>query len=231
MTIPEETLIAYADGELDAEARAAIEHAMGENPEISARIEAHRRLRQRLQAAFAAELEEPISARLLETVRGTRFRRMNRWRPALAIAASLTIGLVLGLGWTRRAELMIGGSDERILARGALARALSQQLGGEVPRDATVRVGISFVAKSGGYCRSFTLAGRGAASGLACRRGSDWQIEALNRQPATSGQSPDYRMAGSELDPLVRKAIEERISGDPLDQAGESAARSHDWAR
>src|SRR5580704_14316575 len=37
MTISEETLMAYADGELDAETRASVEAAMREDPEIGKR--------------------------------------------------------------------------------------------------------------------------------------------------------------------------------------------------
>ena len=70
MTISDETLMAFADGELDEAARAAVEAAMREDPEVSKRIARHRALRARLQAGFAAELSEPVPERLTAVLRG-----------------------------------------------------------------------------------------------------------------------------------------------------------------
>ena len=47
MTFSEETLIAYADGELDAATRAALEAALASDPQLAQRIERHRALRAR----------------------------------------------------------------------------------------------------------------------------------------------------------------------------------------
>ena len=60
------TLIdAYADGELDPAARAAVESAMREDPQIEKRVAEHRLLRQRINAAYSAELSEGVPERLL----------------------------------------------------------------------------------------------------------------------------------------------------------------------
>src|SRR3979490_948809 len=70
MTISDETLMAYADGELDAAARAAVESAMREDPQIEKRVAAHRTLRRKVQAAYTAALCEAIPERLLTAARG-----------------------------------------------------------------------------------------------------------------------------------------------------------------
>src|SRR5579862_1257434 len=70
MTFNEETLIAYADGELDAATRAALEAAAASDPQLAARIARHRALRARLQEAFAPVLAEPVPERLLASTRG-----------------------------------------------------------------------------------------------------------------------------------------------------------------
>ncbi len=251
MRIPEETLMAYADGELEGETRAAVERAMREDPEIERRMQRHRNLRQQLQDAFAEELCEPLPKRLLATVRdeqaamrgkvvdlgqplASRAARTSAshmlWGRIGALAASLVIGLVLGVLWMRHGDLITNESEGRLAARGALASALSHQLSGETPADARVRVGLSFLSKSGEYCRAFSLQDPTAASGLACRSDGEWRIETLNR-PGPESPQPAYRMAGSELDPTVLKAIEDRIAGEPLDQGAERAARDSGWSR
>src|SRR5258707_13515564 len=70
MKISDETLMAYADGELDAAARAAVESAMREDPQIEARVAAHRTLRRKVQAAYSAELSEEVPEHLLAAARG-----------------------------------------------------------------------------------------------------------------------------------------------------------------
>jgi anti-sigma factor RsiW len=58
MNFDDETLMAYADGELDGTARAAVEAAMAADAALAERVARHHELRRRLQAAF-----EPVRAR------------------------------------------------------------------------------------------------------------------------------------------------------------------------
>src|SRR6185437_7507864 len=52
MTFSEETLMAYADDELDSETRSAVEAAMETDPEIARRVARHKALRGQLRATF-----------------------------------------------------------------------------------------------------------------------------------------------------------------------------------
>ena len=70
MTISEEILMAYADGELDAATRASVEAAMQEDPEIRKRVAGHRALRETMRGAFSAVLDEPVPDRLIQAARG-----------------------------------------------------------------------------------------------------------------------------------------------------------------
>jgi anti-sigma factor RsiW len=70
MTISDETLMAFADGELEGPARAAVEAAMREDAGIEQKIAQHRALRRQVQAAYARELSEEIPQRLLAAVQG-----------------------------------------------------------------------------------------------------------------------------------------------------------------
>lgn len=73
MSITEERLMAYADGELDATEhateRAQIEAAMKADPAVARRVEQHRAMRARLGGAFSAVLDEAVPDRLLAAVR------------------------------------------------------------------------------------------------------------------------------------------------------------------
>jgi hypothetical protein len=252
MTISDETLMAYADGELDAAARAAVEAAMRENPQIDERVAAHLALRRKVQAAYSAELSEGIPERLLTAVRGAASTRVSnvvnlqdaredaraasarklprsRWQIPGSIAASLIAGVGLGFFmWGPTQSPLMRSAGGALVARGQLARALSNQLATEQSQMSPVQIGVSFLAKSGDYCRTFALSGAVSPSGLACLRGGDWQVQALTQEPGTAGD-PGYRTAGSGMSATMLKSVEDQIAGEPLDQAGEKAARERGW--
>ena len=253
MTISDETLMAYADGELDAAARAALESAMQNDPQIEKRVAQHRALRLRVQAAYSTELSEALPERLLTAARRDPSQKggnvvnlqearaaMERgapraaarwpsWQSAGALAASLVVGVVVGfLMWGRSQSPLVLGPGGALVARGPLAQALSNQLASEQSPSSAVRVEVSFLAKSGEYCRTFSLSGEASPSGLACRHGDEWQVQTLAGGPAAAGDS-EYRTAGSGLPAPILKSVEGQIAGDPLDQAGEKAARARGW--
>ena len=60
MSITEEQIAAYADGELEGEALAQIEAAIAADPALAAKVEAHRALRSQLSAHFAPVLDEAV---------------------------------------------------------------------------------------------------------------------------------------------------------------------------
>ena len=70
MTISDETLMAYADGEVDAATGAIVEAAMQDDPTIRARIAEHRALRSTVRAAFSGVLDEAVPQRLIDAARG-----------------------------------------------------------------------------------------------------------------------------------------------------------------
>jgi hypothetical protein len=111
-----------------------------------------------------------------------------------------------------------------------LARALSNELAGSPASGSAVRIGVSFRAHSGEYCRTFALGARDvrdALAGLACHQEGNWRIDAL--APMKTGTTGAYRMAATELPKSVLAAMDEEIAGDPLDARGEAAARQHEW--
>jgi anti-sigma factor RsiW len=107
-----ELLAAYADGELDAAARARVETWLAEHPEARAELETQRRLSRRNQRLWQASAgpapSETSWARLFEKVQGAlptpvgpvspaaRGRRILRFAaPVLAAAAAAVLGVLL----------------------------------------------------------------------------------------------------------------------------------------
>jgi hypothetical protein len=247
--ISDEILMTYADGEADAATRAQVEAAMREDPEVGRRLARHRALREAMRGAGAAVLDEPVPERLIAAARGrapaagnvvdlSRAREAavrkgpgfsRGWQPA-ALAASLLVGLALGyLGWHGSGALIQANSSGGLVAGAALAEALSTQLSDDRSPARVATAGLSFRAKTGDYCRTFALSGNDAGSGLACHEAKGWSIKVLAQSPSEGGPT-QFRTAGSQLSPAIRAAIEGSIEGEPLDHAGEVAARQAGWA-
>jgi hypothetical protein len=94
-----------------------------------------------------------------------------------------------------------------------------------------VRIGLSYVAKSGSYCRAFATSAAESLVGIACHEGNAWSVRML--MPSESGPSDGkgYRLAGTALPAAITRAIGEQIAGEPLDAAGEVAARDSGWRK
>jgi hypothetical protein len=254
MSIPDETLMAFADGELDQASRAAVESALQSDPELAKRVARHVALRRRLQVAYGSELDDPVPQRLLDAARRTPAQTGNvisleearaaklreaaapaqatwRWRPAAAIAASVIVGFALGYANRNQGStFLVRTADGALNAGGTLAKALSTQLvAGQSPAS-EVRIGVSFLAKDGEYCRTFALKGSVHPSGLACRHGEQWRVESLG-QSNDVDRSGGYRMAATDMSPQTLKAVEDRIDGEALDAAGEAEALHKDWRK
>ena len=69
MSIPDdETLMAYADGELEPAQRAAVEAALAADPTLVVRVEQHRALRRKLNAKFDRVLMETVPDALVAKI-------------------------------------------------------------------------------------------------------------------------------------------------------------------
>lgn len=187
--------------------------------------------RRRLSAAFDGVLDEPVPDRLkallaepapaanVVSLGAARAQRqgMNSWAAWGGMAATLVLGTLIGT------QLMPpSGGDGRLLARGAIAKALDQQLA-SAP-GGTVAVQVSFKAKDGRFCRSFSTE---ASAGLACREPDGaWALQQL---AATTSAGPGMRQAASSLPPAVLAAMDGLMAGDALNAEQEKAARDAGW--
>jgi len=246
----DDILMAFADGELDMAQRADIERESAVDAALRQRVTALTMQRERVAAAFAPVLDEPVPDRLTGLLRPSstsptspstapvvnlgerraareRSARLPSWAQWGGLAASVLMGVLLGM------QLKPSGTDAAIelrdgqwVAGGAVEQALAKQLASQPVAGAPVAVQLSFVDKAGSYCRTFSTA---AMAGLACKQGERWAVQSL--AAAASIPSSAVRQAASALPPAVLSAIDQRIAGDALDPVRERQARDSGWRR
>jgi hypothetical protein len=252
MTHEAQRVMAYVDGELDADARDEFERALAADPSLQAAIERERALRAALAAAYGPVLDEPMPASLQAAVRADNAvvdlaaarRAKQRSAPARrwhwpewgAMAACLVLGVALGFGGVSfvpgaRDDVIARRVDGVFVAQGSLDRVLTDALAADGSASPALAVGLSFKARDGRYCRSFVTGAVTATAGLACRDGGAWQLQALAPAEAASTAPGAYRQAAAALPPALLEAVEKLRDGDMLDAAGERAARARGWQR
>lgn len=241
-------LMAYVDGELDADTAASLTAALAGRPDLMQRVEALRRVRRLVADAYAPVLEEPVPDRLTALLAEPPMRSADvvdlaarrakakapspahplsrRLAPWMAMAAAVVVGVLLSTGERPgfAGDAPVALLDGAPVASGPLRTALETHLASDAQTGA-VRVGVTFAAANG-YCRSFSAQGDAPISGLACRDAGAWQIALLERSQAKEGA--ELRTA-SGLSPTLAAAIEARAKGDMLNAAAERAARDNGW--
>ena len=113
------------------------------------------------------------------------------------------------------------------MARGELALALDKQLASNQRHEDPVQIGVTFKARDGNYCRSFTLR-EAKTAGLACHANGEWQVASTAAAEIPAGQ---MQQAGSAMPAAVLAAIDARIAGDALNATDEDVARLAGWSK
>jgi len=244
MTISDETLMAYLDGELSAEERTRIAAIIERDGVLKARLARQERVLAALKSAFDPALGQQVPERLVSAALTApvswRFRLRQtasqlfgggeaNFVPRSAVfAATLLAGVALGLAF----QLMQGGSSlvapegERLMAQGPLADVLSQGLASENQGEGA-RVGVTFRSKTGALCRTFETGSQTEnLAGVACRTSGGWTVTTLTQVPPR--RNP-YELAGSGMPAAIRGVVDEMIDGEPLDAAQERRARDEGW--
>lgn len=248
--LEDETLMAFADGELDTEQSKQIERALQVDYLLRQRVNQIRQQSARVATAFTAVLDEPIPDRLtkllqtpasaaagpvtptpaivrLDDVRAKRqsIRFVPTWAQLGGMAASVLLGVVLGARFSSLGlDPTIGLSQGQLVASGAIDQALWTQLASEPDTGASVAVQLSFINQSGNYCRTFSTQ---AAAGLACQELGQWvvqQVTATQAQPLGA-----VRQAATTLPPSLLDAVDKTMVNGTLDTAAERQARAQGW--
>lgn len=232
MTFDRSTIAAYVDGELNLVAAKRIENAISTDPELAKSIEQERALRAQLARHFDPVLDERVPDQLsallsgnVESLNDGQSTRASHWlRPSAiqwaAMAASLFIGVMIGGTAMNRDTGYVRDQGGQIVASGELAEALNTQLASTQGSNPVIRIGTSFAAKDGGYCRTFESA---ALDGIACTDGSDWKL----RQTLSGDAASEYRQASAGA--LAEAAAAMMSDEEPFDAAREAAAVRSSW--
>jgi anti-sigma factor RsiW len=124
-TINDEDIHAWADRQLPADRRAAVDEALAHDPALAAKARDVERQNAWLRVALDPLLDEPLPQRLIDAAR-MRARRRRSWR-WLATAAVSAASLVVGIagGWyARDAQLERAGTPTSFAQQAAFTHAL-----------------------------------------------------------------------------------------------------------
>jgi hypothetical protein len=242
MMFDDETLMAYADGELEAGRCREIEAALAGDPELGRRIEAHRRLRADVSGHYQSELEGTVPDGLMDLLQPAQAHveapgsvlpfaaapandRRAIWSNLAAIAASVLIGVLIGGQWPGRdaGDALLRSTPEGLMAAGQLEAALTRDVSGIAGSDG-IRVMFTFASVNDGYCRSFTASGM---AGIACRDDDVWQVRTTGSLPVAGGG--EIRTAASALPLALLQEIDRMSAGDPLGPDGEAELIARGW--
>jgi hypothetical protein len=220
MSIPDETLMAFADGTLPAAEADRIATALDADPALAERVALLADGRRIAARAFRDVLDEPIPARLLAAASPAAAAAANDnrrpWRiVALAAAAGLLLGAFLGT------QLPGNTPADAGLLPARLATALENTSEGG-PVSGT------HLAEGGLYCRRFMLPdGPTTLQGLACRDPEGWRLRVA---VARTTDDTSFEPASAD-DPVIDDILERLGAGPALDAASVTAAQQRGWRR
>jgi hypothetical protein len=258
MEVTEEVLAAYADGELDDARRPEVEQALAANPQLAARLQHYRALQERLRGTYDDVLNEPLPARLIETLRaGTAVGDASSSRAGrkaevadlaahraaaaqsratvgqrspvwLAAAASVLLGLALGYSLPHRD----GAPMLQVHDGNLIAQGtLAAALDTQLAaqQSRTETVQVGLSFRNAQGRYCRTFA-TGGATALAGLACHARDAWQLSLLTGDDRQSAGaYRTAASGIPPAVLARVQAEISGEPLDAAQEAAAAKAHW--
>ena len=240
MTFDDEMIMAYVDGECDAVTIKRIEKAMEADAALAEQVSKTRALRDKLAAFYAPVAEEAVPDRLTAMLTSAATANVDHSFTARkadqihakrqgrgfgivqwgAMAATLALGIAVGqYGLGGRSDSPFAQQGDALIASGTLEHALDKQLASAQPDDSDYRIGLTFRAKAGNICRSFTGE---AVSGIGCREGENWKM--VNTLPG--GAQGDYRQASSSA---LNAIAAEMMTDAPVDADTERTLRDSGW--
>jgi surface antigen len=232
----DETLVAFADGELDVATADVVKAAVDRDPALAKRLAAFRASREVLKSTLGPIEREPVPDHLTRFVMtngdASQQRRASPKRPATRFALPMAAALafvVAGIGgyWIGARSGSLPGSGTFAVAAAAepeLQRMLAAAPDGtarpwkEGGRSGEIALRATYRTRAG-ICRSFSLSeSTGAGSmmgGVACIGPSGWQTQVVGLERSSNGGTTPASGAGQAADAFLDKVEAQ----DPLDAA------------
>lgn len=258
MSISDETLMAYVDGELDAAARTEVDTYLKSSPEARQRLEIFQTTGRGLSELFDQPMRESVPQRLLDAVIasdnvvpfGSARRRKSAIAESYWPAALAACLAVLAAGGSAYWYEHAGGrldrnfgvevaADGRRVASKAVATVLdgiaagigtSTTISGQ---PAKIEPVFTFATEDKSYCRQYiiTTGQSEAVGGVACRSADgQWQVEAQDTfDPAPDKVGQIAPAGGNGGPPEVEAAVDQMIAGDVLKPDAEAALIAGGW--
>lgn len=232
----DEQVIAFIDGQLEPDERAAFEERLATDPALRDRVASHRWMTRQIKAALPVPPlplgeDHQLVARLgLPATKVPRFAFWRRSTGAVArplmfatIAASLILGLFIGRAQFSTGNGLFAIEQGKAIAAGQLADSLSSQLSGQ---DRAIHITMSYRTATE-VCRAFSA--EGGVSGLGCRDGNRWLLKKLHVDASQDRPATELRLAAGEVDPSVMAEVDREISGEPLTPREEAKLIAKNW--
>lgn len=249
MTITDEMLSAFIDGELSPADTARVREALKEDENLDARLKELEAPDQLIATAYGAIDNEPMPEGVLallqeapaktKTGEGNVITFPGKWlRPPQQWAAPLAASVALAIGVGAGMQLASGPGQSSITLAGyvdsksALHSALMTTPSGETVKlartDETVTPILSFETKDGRYCREFSITSHTSGQrALACQTDGQWRIEiAIASAPQNGG---GYATASSGVASQFDAIIDDTMAGDAFDSAAEKVLIEDGW--
>jgi len=225
--VNDETLCAYIDGELDADAHERLDRIIAVNPGIALRLEQLRRADDALRAALAPDEEPKVVPFTPKPAAPSRdwSGMARRWAP---LAAASLIGVLVGMF----APTPYSVGDPAAVSA-ALSRVLDETPSGEIATlaNGNVILAQTLITDEGIACRQYRIEGEtSAVDSVACREDGAWRLRA-QLAVAEAPNTADYQAAGADsADPLTA-AVDALGNPSVLDETEEAQAIASEWRR
>lgn len=231
--VPDEIIMAYADGQVSAEERAWFESMLATDPALRHRLDPFLATVPGQFSAFDAVLSAPVPNRLLETIRGTNpavkhkaaqpgllerlFPNGFGLMPAAGYAAALVVGIGVGsamLGSSSSVEPLVRADRDGFVAAGKLQLALDKTPSNDkrLVSEGDIRPVLTVRDREGRVCRQYEIIGPGKAGpqGFACRESDgDWRIRVLTggTDQTGSAQTVGQNDEGAAINSMVGTVV------------------------
>lgn len=238
MTISDETLSAFIDGELSDTQMAAIETQIASDPALAQRVASLRSVDTALAGVLADAASEPLPDHILDMVSAygrdadnnvVAFRKVaprNWFQSPLAMAAAAAFGIAVGVllapaqGVSGSQQIFAGSVSSDSALFSVLETVPSNQ------RQYGFTPQVSFASTSGGVCREVVSA---EARALACRENGDWTVLAVTHE-VQSRSNQTYQTASANASIVFDILAEELMQETPMSAQQERILIEQNWS-